>query len=194
MKAIVGLGNPGAAYRGTRHNVGFEVVDRLALRWSDRLRPWKAVADLAVVGDRRVVLAEPQTFMNESGAAVERILAFHKIEPADLLVVVDEVQLPLGRLRLRPSGSAGGHNGLKSVIQRIGTGFPRLRIGIGRGDPRWDLSDYVLARFKPEERSVADEVVDRAVDAVEAFVSDGIGAAMNRFNVREDAGSEEDVR
>jgi PTH1 family peptidyl-tRNA hydrolase len=182
MKAIVGLGNPGRQYAGTRHNIGFAVVDEVARRWGVPLRPWKAVADVAVVSGRGAVLVEPLTFMNLSGDAVSRIAAFHKLEPADVLVVVDEVQLPLGRLRLRRSGSAGGHNGLKSIIQHIGSGFPRLRIGIGRGDPKWDLADHVLSRFGQEEREAVTEAVGRAADAVELFVEQDVEAAMNRFN------------
>jgi PTH1 family peptidyl-tRNA hydrolase len=196
MKAVFGLGNPGSEYRDTRHNVGFAVVDEVARRWDVRLKPWKSVARVVVVSGRGAVLAEPQTFMNLSGEAVGRVLAFHKIEPADVLVVVDEVQLPLGRLRLRTSGSAGGHNGLKSIIQQIGTGFSRLRIGVGRGDPQWDLADHVLAPFRADERELVEQSVKRAADAVETFVGEGIIPAMNRFNVKEDAGSseEEDVR
>ena len=182
MKAIVGLGNPGREYAGTRHNIGFDVLDEVARRWNVQLRPWKSVADLAVAGGRGAVLVEPQTFMNLSGDAVSRVSAFHKVEPADILIVADEVQLPLGRLRLRRSGSAGGHNGLKSIIQHIGTEFPRLRIGVGRGDPAWDLADHVLSRFSRDERDSVDDAVKRAADAVEAFVADGLDAAMNRFN------------
>ena len=183
MKAIVGLGNPGREYAGTRHNIGFDVVDEVARRWNVRLRPWKSAADVAVVvTGRGAVLVEPQTFMNLSGDAVGRVAAFHKLEPADVLVVVDEVQLPLGRIRLRRSGSAGGHNGLKSIIQHIGAEFPRLRIGVGRGDPQWDLADHVLSRFGREEREAVAEAVNRAADAVEMFVDEGIEVAMNRFN------------
>jgi len=182
MKAIVGLGNPGREYAGTRHNIGFEVIDEVARRWNVRLRPWKSAADLAVVTGRSAVLVEPQTFMNLSGDAVGRVAAFHKLEGSDVLVVVDEVQLPLGRIRLRRSGSAGGHNGLKSIIQHIGTEFPRLRIGVGRGDPKWDLADHVLSRFGREEREAVAEAVNRAADAVEMFVDEGIEVAMNRFN------------
>ncbi len=182
MKAIVGLGNPGAAYAGTRHNVGFDVVDELARRWGVRLRPWKSVADLVVVSARAAVLVEPLTFMNLSGEAVSRVAAFHKLEPSDLLVVVDEIQLPVGRLRLRRSGSAGGHNGLKSIIQHVGDEFPRLRIGVGRGDPRWDLADHVLSRFAGDERAAIDEAIVRAADAAELFVEQGIEPAMSRFN------------
>ena len=135
MKAIVGLGNPGSEYAGTRHNVGFDVVDELARRWRVNLKKWKSIADVAVVKDRGVVLAEPKTYMNDSGRAVGAVMAFYKIQPADVLIVVDEVQLPLGKLRLRASGSAGGHNGLKSVIEHVGRDFPRLRIGVERGHP-----------------------------------------------------------
>ncbi len=191
MKAIVGLGNPGAEYQATRHNVGFAVVDFLARRWNVRLKSWKSVAALAVVSDRDVLLAEPKTFMNASGEAVARITAFHKIESDDLLVVVDEAQLPLGRLRLRRAGSAGGHNGLKSIIEHLGPDFPRLRIGIGLGDPRWDLVDHVLSSFENNERATASEAIARSADAVEVFVEEGIGPAMNRFNVRGDTAGEE---
>jgi len=191
MKAIVGLGNPGPEYRGTRHNVGFDVVDELAGRWALRLKPWKSVAEVAVAADRAVILAKPKTFMNLSGEAVARVVLFHKLELDDILVVVDEAQLPLGRLRLRGSGSAGGHNGLKSIIQHVGAEFPRLRIGVGRGDPHWDLADHVLAPFRPEERLVVRQAIDRAADAVETFVESGLEVAMNRFNAAEDRGTEE---
>src|SRR5262245_38137606 len=149
MKLIVGLGNPGAEYVGTRHNLGFEVVDELARRWTARLKPWRSIADLAVVTDRGVLLAKPKTFMNLSGDAVGRMASDHRREPGDMLVVVDEINLPLARLRARRAGSAGGHNGLKSVIEQVGSEFPRLRIGVGRGDQRRDLVDHVLSRFDP---------------------------------------------
>lgn len=193
MKLIVGLGNPGDEYKATRHNVGFDVVEELSRRWDVRLKSWKAIADLAMVGDRGVLLAAPRTFMNASGEAVGRIAAFHKIDPADVLVVVDEVQLPVGRLRIRPFGSAGGHNGLKSIIQHVGEAFPRLRIGIGRGDPRWDLADHVLSTFGREERDVIDRAVSRAADAVETFAAEGIGATMNRFNAAGDTSTDEET-
>jgi len=190
MKAIVGLGNPGNEYKGTRHNVGFDVVDELARRWKVRLKSWKSRADLVLVRDHDVLLVEPKTFMNLSGQAVSGVMAFYKIQPADVLVVVDEVQLPLGKLRMRRSGSAGGHNGLKSVIEHVGTDFPRLRIGVDRGDRNWDLADRVLSRFPPSEREVVDAAIARAADAVEAFVSDGVEMAMNRFNASDDAAAE----
>lgn len=182
MKAIVGLGNLGQQYAGTRHNIGFDVVDEVARRWNVQLRPWKSVADVAVVSARGVVLVEPLTFMNRSGDAVGRLSTFHKLEPADVLVVADEVQLPVGQLRARRSGSAGGHNGLKSIIQFIGQDFPRLRIGVGRGDPKWDLADHVLSRFAADERDLVAEAVSRAADAVELFVEQDVEVVMNRFN------------
>jgi PTH1 family peptidyl-tRNA hydrolase len=190
MKAVVGLGNPGDDYKGTRHNVGFEVVDELAKRWDAKLKKWKATAAAALVKDRDILLAEPTTFMNDSGRAVNAIMSYYKMAPQDVLVVVDEAQLPLGRLRLRPSGSAGGHNGLKSVIEHVGSEFPRLRIGIDRGHRDWDLSDRVLSRFPPVERPAVDEAIQRAADAIEVWADFGIHVAMNRFNAAGDNQSE----
>ncbi len=187
MKAIVGLGNPGSEYKGTRHNVGFEVVDELARRWRAALKKWKATADLAIVRDREAVLVEPRTYMNHSGQAVAAIMAFYRILPADVLIVVDEVQLPLGRLRFRPSGSAGGHNGLKSIIEHVGSDFPRLRIGIERGDRQRDLADRVLSRFGADEREIIERSIQRAADGVETFIAEGIGPAMNRYNAADDS-------
>jgi PTH1 family peptidyl-tRNA hydrolase len=186
LKAIVGLGNPGTEYAGTRHNVGFDVVDELARRWGAKLKKWKTTADLAVVKERQVLLVEPRTFMNESGQAVSAIMAFYKIQPEDVLVIIDEIQLPLGKLRLRRSGSAGGHNGLKSVIAHVGQEFPRLRIGVERGHPESMLRHHVLSKFPPSERDVVARAVGRAADAVETFVSDGVQVAMNRFNMADE--------
>jgi PTH1 family peptidyl-tRNA hydrolase len=186
LKAIVGLGNPGGEYKGTRHNVGFEVLNELAKRWHVDLKASsRRKARLAVVKNRNVLLVQPQTFMNLSGASVAGIMAFYKLAPADVLIVVDEVQLPLGKLRVRPSGSAGGHNGLKSVIASIGSDFPRLRIGVGRGNEQWDLSDHVLGKFAAEEWPVVERAVKRAADAVETFITEGVFAAMNQYNAVE---------
>lgn len=186
MIAIVGLGNPGREYEGTRHNIGFEVVDELARRWRladfDTWRDWADVAFWRRQDAEHVLLAKPVTFMNGSGQAVGELARYYKIEPADVFVIVDEVQLPLGRIRVRPRGSAGGHNGLKSVIEHLGLEFPRLRVGIGRGDPRWDLADHVLSKFTREERDLVDAAIGRAADAAETFVRDGIGQTMNQFN------------
>ena len=186
MKVVVGLGNPGRDYVGTRHNLGFEVVEEVAGRWRVKLKSWKSVAALAVAKSRGAILVEPRTFMNASGEAVAAVTRYYGVDPEDVLIVVDEVQLPLGRLRLRRSGSDGGHNGLKSIINHISRDFPRLRIGVERGDRAQDLSDRVLARFSAAERDMIDRAVDRAADAVEMFVTEGLPVAMNRYNAPED--------
>jgi PTH1 family peptidyl-tRNA hydrolase len=184
MKMVAGLGNPGSKYRGTRHNVGFEVLDTVASR--HRLAFDSAPAEALMARwrnpDGDVLLVKPLTFMNGSGQAIGELLRYFKIAQDDLLVVVDEVQLPLGRLRARARGSAGGHNGLKSVIAQIGQDFARLRLGVGRGDDRRDLADHVLARFDMDEADEAERMTVRAADAAEMFVTDGIASVMNAFN------------
>ena len=186
MKLIVGLGNPGAEYRDTRHNVGFKVIDALAERWriADQWREKFETMHLKTVHrDDAVIIAKPLTFMNSSGEAVSSLAGFYKIEPADIFVVTDDVALPLGRLRARREGGAGGHNGLKSVIQSLATqAFPRMRVGVGRGDSRRDLADHVLGRFDADERDTVSAAVLRAADATEVFLSDGIERVMNVFN------------
>ena len=189
MKLVVGLGNPGRQYAGTRHNVGFDAVDLLAgrhaLTWEAAPRGIDALSTRWNLAG--AIVAKPLTFMNGSGEAIVGLLQFYKIELPDLLVIVDEIQLEAGRIRLRPSGSAGGHNGLKSIIQSLGTdAFPRLRIGIGRGDARRDLADHVLSRVEPAERPVIEEAIGRAADAAELFVAEGVMPAMNRFNRKDD--------
>jgi PTH1 family peptidyl-tRNA hydrolase len=183
MKLVAGLGNPGRRYDGTRHNIGFDVVDLLANRrraeWASAPRGIEAL--VAKYSD--TVLAKPLTFMNLSGAAVHGLLQFYRIEPADLIVVVDDVNIELGRVRVRPRGSAGGHNGLKSIIGVLGSDeFARLRIGVGRGHDRRDLADHVLAKFGADERAVIAEAVGRSADAAELFIAEGIGPVMNRYN------------
>ena len=188
MKLVVGLGNPGRRYAGTRHNIGFDVLDLLAER--HRLDWESAPADALMARWRMAgaILAKPLTFMNLSGYAVGELLRFFKIDFSSLLVVVDDVNLELGRLRTRARGSAGGHNGLKSLIGQLGTeDFARMRIGVGRGEARRDLSDHVLATFDREEREAVAEMVGRAADAVALFVAEGIVPVMNRFNRKEDA-------
>jgi peptidyl-tRNA hydrolase, PTH1 family len=187
MKAIFGLGNPGSRYQGTRHNVGFSVIDEMARRASVGFEQAPADALMARVRSRDLLLAKPLTFMNESGQAIGELLRYFKIDIADLLVVVDEVQLPLGKLRARARGSAGGHNGLKSLIELLGTeAFPRLRVGVGRGDARRDLADHVLTTFDPDERTAVADSIERAADAVELFVAEGIAPVMNRYNRKDD--------
>jgi PTH1 family peptidyl-tRNA hydrolase len=190
MKLIVGLGNPGREYRETRHNIGFMVADALADRWrvDDQWRErFDALQIKTTVGGEPVLLSKPLTFMNLSGQAVQAIAGFYKIEPADVLVIVDEAALPLGRLRARRDGSAGGHNGLKSLIQHLGTpAFARLRVGVGRGADGRDLSDHVLGRFEPDERDTVSAAVLRAADASEMFIAEGIERVMNAFNAATD--------
>ena len=182
MKLIVGLGNPGPKYHGTRHNVGFDVADLAAKRASVVFEPAPADALIAKVRAHDLLLAKPLTFMNASGEAVGSLLRYFKIDVADLLVVVDEVHLPLGKLRARAGGSAGGHNGLKSIIQHVGDEFGRLRLGVGRGDSRRDLSDHVLSKFEKDEAAEVERMIARAADAADAFVTGGIAAVMNQFN------------
>jgi PTH1 family peptidyl-tRNA hydrolase len=167
------------------HNIGYEVVDELARRHGALFGSAPADALTARVRGLAddVLLAKPLTFMNLSGHAVHDLVRFYKLALSDLLVVADDVNLPMGRLRLRRSGSAGGHNGLKSIIAQLGTdGFARLRIGVGRGDPRRDLADHVLARVASEERETLAAAAARAADAAERFVAEGIDGAMNAFN------------
>jgi peptidyl-tRNA hydrolase, PTH1 family len=184
VKAIVGLGNPGSQYKGTRHNVGFDVVDELARRESVGFE--SAPAEALIAKWRRldgpVLLVKPLTFMNLSGQAIGELTRYFKIELGDLIVIVDEVHLPLGKLRARKRGSAGGHNGLKSVIAHVGDEFSRLRMGVGRGADQRNLADHVLARFEKDEAAEVERMTARAADAAEMFITSGIEAVMNAFN------------
>jgi len=187
MKLIVGLGNPGKEYRETRHNVGFKVADEIAKRHGLTLAMAPSQVPDAFIakkfGADPLLIAKPLTFMNNSGDAVAALARYYDIATGDLLVVVDEVALPFGRLRARARGSAGGHNGLKSVIARLGTTeFPRLRLGVGRGDARRDLADHVLSKFEADEQSALGEFITRAADAAEMFAADGIEKVMNTYN------------
>lgn len=188
MKLIVGLGNPGPRYRGTYHNVGFDVVDEVARRRGASFDAAPADALMAKVRDDAqatmvAILAKPLTFMNLSGEAVGALQRYFRIAVEDVLVVVDDVALPMGRLRIRAKGSAGGHNGLKSIIAGLGTdGFARLRVGVGRGDARRDLADHVLSRVAGGEREALSEATQVAADAAELFMTAPIGELMNRFN------------
>jgi PTH1 family peptidyl-tRNA hydrolase len=184
VKAIVGLGNPGSQYKGTRHNVGFEVIDEIARRQSIEFE--SAPAEALIAKWRRpeeaVLLVKPLTFMNLSGQAIADLARYFKIEVADLIVVVDEVHLPLGKLRARKRGSAGGHNGLKSVIAHLGDEFARLRVGVGRGGDQRNLADHVLSRFEKDEAAEVERMTTRAADAAEMFITSGIEAVMNAFH------------
>lgn len=187
MRAVIGIGNPGAEYDGTRHNLGFAVVDELARRagtggWQSK---WKSlVADWRLPAGHpaeRALLVKPQTYVNLSGDAALAVMAFHQLTPIDLLVVVDDLALALGHLRLRPEGSAGGHNGLRDLEAKIGKAYPRLRLGMGPVPPGHDQVGFVLGRFAPDQRAVAESMVARAADAVEAWLREGVQVAC-RFN------------
>jgi peptidyl-tRNA hydrolase, PTH1 family len=186
VKLVAGLGNvPESRYGGTRHNVGFDVLDLLARRHalSFEPAPVRAVQARWRRPDEAVWLLKPLTLMNLSGEAVGAACRYYKVAASDLLVVCDDVNLPLGRLRARGSGSEGGHNGLRSIVEHLDTiEFPRLRIGVGRGDARRDLADHVLSRFDPEEQPEIGAAVARAADAVETWLSAGLERMMNDFN------------
>ena len=187
MRVIVGLGNPGREHRETRHNVGFMVVDEIARRHNLTLAMAPSqIPDVMIAkkfGGSAVLVAKPLTFMNNSGEAVAALARYYDVPIGDLLIVIDEVALPFGRLRARARGSAGGHNGLKSVIARLGTtDFARLRLGVGRGDARRDLADHVLSKFEADEQSALGEFIARAADAAEMFAAEGIEKVMNTYN------------
>ena len=181
IRLVAGLGNPGSEYSGTRHNIGFEVVDRLASQWGLTWQHEKKWHVLWAKGER-VILAKPTTYMNRSGEPIQALAQFYKIAPAEMLVVLDDMALPLGRIRLRPDGGTAGHNGLESVIVQFGTEeIPRLRIGIGAPPPEGSV-DYVLGRFFEEERPLVEKTIARAVDAVKCAIDNGVLSAMNLFN------------
>ena len=186
MKLIVGLGNPGPEYRNSRHNVGFNLIERLAQKWSIELTRKKHQAVFGS-GQRRgtqVILLKPQTFMNLSGSSVAEAIAFYKVALIAVLVIVDDMDLELGRIRIRPHGSAGGHNGLKDIIARLGDDrFGRLRVGIGTA-AHGDAVGHVLGRFTPKEQELMDETLADALDAVECWITRGIDQAMTRYNSR----------
>jgi PTH1 family peptidyl-tRNA hydrolase len=180
LRLVVGLGNPGPKYERTRHNVGFRLVEFLA----GESPAWKDFRGLGRYASADgVLLAEPMTFMNESGRFVQALAAFYKASPAQVLVCYDEIALPLGRLRIRPSGSAGGHNGMKSIIGCLGTdAFPRLRVGVGPQPPGVDSAAWVLGKFTAAEEKLMPSVIETAGDAVQEIALRGVEAAMNRFN------------
>ena len=202
MRLVVGLGNPGAEYAGTRHNIGYDVIDQVATRlgWIgtpddfNRLAKSKfdalsfdGVVNRASGESERVLLLKPLTFMNNSGRSVQAAASFYQVDPKDLLIILDDVALPCGRLRLRASGSSGGHNGLKDIQRALGTDeYPRLRIGIDPPPERVPQRDYVLGRFSPDQRVALDPAIARACGAVVTWIDQGITSAMNQFNALEE--------
>jgi peptidyl-tRNA hydrolase, PTH1 family len=187
MKVVVGLGNPGKQYHGTRHNVGFAVIDGLAAsptcgQFQSR---FSAQIAEAMDGNEKVLLVKPETFMNLSGRSVRQVIDFYQLELTDLLVVCDDVNLPLGKLRIRPKGSHGGHNGLRDIQNHLGTQeYARLRIGVDAAGED-DLSDHVLGRFRPSERPVIEEAIAAAIEAVSVWTQQGLNVCMNRYNTKE---------
>jgi PTH1 family peptidyl-tRNA hydrolase len=185
MKMIVGLGNPGKKYEKTRHNIGFELVDRLAAAWvasPPRVRNKGEVAEVTREQEK-ILIVKPQTFMNLSGESIQPLRDFHKIEHRDILVVCDDLSLNVGQIRLRANGSSGGQKGLADILLRLGThDLPRLRIGIGATPQGWETTDYVLGRFGSEDREVIDATLVKAQEAVEFWIREGIEKAMSRFN------------
>ena len=183
---LVGLGNPGAKYASTRHNMGFLALDGLADREGFRFnklrfRAWTAQWK---VGDQQVLVMKPQTYMNLSGESVGEAARFYKIPSDHVLVIYDDVSLPLGKLRIRDKGSAGGHNGIKNIIAHLGTDvFPRVKVGVGApSHPDYDMVDWVIGSFSAQEKKIVDEALDRALDAAECIISRGVTEAQNRFN------------
>jgi len=186
VKLVAGLGNPGSRYAHTRHNVGYMVVDELARRWAVRVeryeRRYEALIGESQAGGQHVLLIKPQTFMNLSGRSLLAVRQFYQLACSDLLIICDDLDLPVGRIRLRASGSGGGQKGLENILLRLASNdIPRLRIGIGKVD-KSVTTDYVLSRFTPGEGELVDEAVATAADAVACWLEEGIAAAMNRFN------------
>ncbi|MBQ7535831.1 MAG: aminoacyl-tRNA hydrolase [Stomatobaculum sp.] len=187
MYIIAGLGNPGREYENTRHNVGFHVIDCLADRMRTEVGERKhfALCGKGMIGGEKVLLMKPQTYMNNSGQSLRAAADFYKVPPENILVISDDINLEEGKLRIRMKGSAGGHNGLKSIIQHLGSqDFPRIRVGIGGKPEGWDLADYVLGKLKGNDEERMQEAYRTAADAAECLVTEGGAAAMNRFNTK----------
>lgn len=185
MKLIIGLGNPGKEYIGTRHNIGFEAIDALAEDYSISVNKskFKALYGEGRVGSKKAILVKPQTYMNLSGESVKAFATWYKIKEEDILIIYDDVSLPPGKLRIRTKGSAGGHNGIKSIIQHLGTNeFERIKIGIGEKPQGWNLADYVLSRFTNAEQKIMNETMDDVVGATNTIMEKGIEDAMNKYN------------
>lgn len=186
MYVIAGLGNPTAKYEKTRHNVGFDVIDRLSEKYNIRVSDnrHKALCGTGIIEGEKVLLVKPQTFMNLSGESIGAILNFYKVEPeTNLIVIYDDISLEPGRLRIRKKGSAGGHNGIKNIIAHAGTQeFLRIKVGVGEKPQGWDLADYVLGRFSKEDREKVEDAFDRAVEAVSYMIKGEADKAMNLFN------------
>lgn len=188
MKIIIGLGNPTREYQATRHNIGFDAITRLCDDYGIRLdsKEHKALCGRGYIAGEKVILAQPQTFMNLSGESVRELVDYYKLTNEDIIVIYDDIHLDVGQLRVRKKGSAGGHNGIKNIIAQLGTEeFMRIRVGVGEKPEKWDLVDYVLGRFPKEEEPVIREALERVSKACECIITDGIEAAMNRYNQKQ---------
>ena len=186
MFIIAGLGNPTREYEGTRHNVGFDVIDRLGARYNIDVdvKKHRALIGKGMIAGQKVILAKPQTYMNLSGESIRSILDYYKVDPeTELIVIYDDISLDVGKLRIRAKGSAGGHNGIKNIIAHVGGSvFPRIKVGVGEKPPKYDLADYVLGHFSKAEQELMEEGYKDAVKAVEMIVSGDISGAMNEYN------------
>ena len=186
MFIIAGLGNPGLPYEGTRHNVGFDVIDAIADEYNISVdyRKNRALIGKGIIEGQKVILAKPQTYMNLSGESVREFIDYYKMDPeTEMIVIYDDIDLEPGQIRIRKKGSAGGHNGIKNIIAQLGTqNFYRIKVGVGAKPKGWDLADYVLGRFSSKEREVVDAAIQDAADAVEMIIEKGIDAAMNHYN------------
>lgn len=188
MRIIIGLGNPTREYQATRHNIGFDAITRLSDEFRIPLdqKKHKAICGSGYIAGEKVILAQPQTYMNLSGESVRAMLDFYKLTNEDIIVIYDDISLDVGQLRLRKKGSAGGHNGIKNIISHLGTDeFMRIKVGVGEKPQGWDLADYVLGRFAKEEESVIREALKKTSEACEVIIKDGFDTAMNRYNKRE---------
>ena len=191
MYIIAGLGNPGKQYEHTRHNVGFDTLDKLAEKYHISIdnQKHKAVCGSGYIEGQKVILVKPQTYMNLSGESLREIIDFYKLDPAEeLIVIYDDISLDPGQLRIRLKGSAGGHNGMKNIIAHLGTQeFPRIKVGVGAKPPQMDLADYVLSRFGAEEQKVMDEAFGEAAEAAVMMMTTGAERAMNHYNAKKKA-------
>lgn len=187
MYLIAGLGNPSKTYEGTRHNVGFSMIDVIGSKFDIDVttKKHKALVGRGVIEGMRVILAKPQTYMNLSGESIREIADFYKIEPENIIIIYDDISLDVGQLRIRKKGSAGGHNGVKNIIAHLGTQeFPRIKVGIGNKPEGWDLADYVLSRYSKAEQEALEEAAEGVVGALKLMLADDIDGAMNRYNVK----------
>lgn len=194
MYLIMGLGNPGKQYKKTRHNIGFEAVNKIAAKYNISLdqKKHKALLGSGYIDGQKVLLAQPQTFMNLSGESLHEIMSYFKVTMDDLILIYDDISLPLGELRIRKKGSAGGHNGVKSIIQHGGTdNFLRIKVGVEEKPSGWDLADYVLSQFRKEDDKLISETLDIIVGAVTTIVNDDVDKAMNQYNKKRNTEKEE---